>query len=166
MAERTIVVDHKTMSYEGLFSAKELYQIVDKWFFDKGYDKSEKKNFEHVYPTGKQIELELWPWRKITDYARIIMKVHFLMTNVKEVEIEKDSLKRRLNQGKVILTCNAYLETDYEQKWESKAVFIFIRTLFDKFVYGVHMGRFDQQIIDEVNHMFFLVKGYLNTHRV
>jgi hypothetical protein len=166
VAERTIVVDHKTISYEGLFSAKELYRIVDKWFFDKGYDKSEKKNFEHVYPAGKQMELELWPWRKFTDYARVIMKVHFLMTNVKEVEIEKDGLKTKVNQGKVILTINAYIETDYEQKWEYKPMFVFIRTMFDKFVYSVHTGRYDQFAIDEVNHLVSLVKGYLNINRL
>jgi len=165
VAERTIVVDHKTLNYEGLFIARELYEIIDKYYYDHGYDKSEKKNFEHVYPDGKQIEIELWPWKKFTDYMRMIMKLHILMTNVKEVEIEKDGVKTKMNQGKVIVTCNAYLETDYEQKWETKPILIFMRTIFDKFVYSIHEGRWDQQIIDEVNHLFHLIKGYLNVQR-
>jgi len=166
VAERNIVVDHKTLTYEGLFNTKDLYQLVHKWFFDKGFDNSEKKNFEHVYPTGKQIEAEMWPWRKMTDYSRMILKVHFLITNIKEVEIVKDGLKKKLNQGKVIMTVNSYHETDYENKWESKALFIFLRTLFDKFVFSVHTGKYDQQIIDETNHLFHLVKGYLNVNRM
>lgn len=166
MVERQLVVDHKTISYEGLFSVKELYQLVNKWTFDRGYDSSEMKNFEHVYPDGKQIEIELWPWRKFTDYTKMSLKIHFLMTHVKDVEIKKEGVIKKLNKGKVIITCNAYHESDYEDKWESKAIFVFLRTIFDKFVYSVHTGRHDQLIIDEVNHLFHILKGYLNIHRL
>lgn len=166
MVERTLIIDHKTLSYEGLFSVKELYQVVNKWTYDRGYDSREMKNFEHVYPNGKQIEIELWPWRKFTDYTKMFLKIHFLMTNVKEVEIKKGGLKTKMNQGKVIMTINAYHETDYENKWEVKPLFVFLRTLFDKYIFAVHTGKHEQLIIDEVNHLVHVVKGYLNIHRL
>ena len=67
MVERDIVVDRMKIEYEGLFSARELYKLIDNWFFEKGYDKREKKSSESIKPAGKYIEMELEPWKKVTD---------------------------------------------------------------------------------------------------
>ena len=39
MAERVLVVDHLKLNYEGIFNVTELYQIVDTYLRDKGFDK-------------------------------------------------------------------------------------------------------------------------------
>ena len=54
MAETRIVIDKLRIQYEGLFSVAELYQLIDNWLREKGYDKMERKNVEKVTPKGKQ----------------------------------------------------------------------------------------------------------------
>ena len=100
MVERETVIDKLRLTYEGLFVATDLYQMIDNWFRQKAYDKRENKNIEKVTPDGKYIEIELEPWKKITDYARIVIKIRLIMNDVKEIEMEKDGLKVRMNQGK------------------------------------------------------------------
>ena len=46
---------------------------------------------------------------------------------------------------------DGYLTTDYEQRWEQKPSFVFIRALFDKFFYKTYMDRWKTNLIKDVN---------------
>src|SRR3989338_2413720 len=165
MTERKIVIDTLQLNYQGLFNMNELYLIIDKWFREKGYDKYEKKNFEHVYKDGKQIEIEMEPWKKTTDYAKAIIKTNILVTNLKEVVIKKDKFTVKTNQGKILITFMGFLETDYEGRWESKAWVYFLRTMFDQYIYRIHTDKFEGYVAEDVNHLYNTIKAYLNIQK-
>ena len=165
MAEREVVVDKLKLTYEGLFSAKELYNLIDQWFRWKGYDKRENKSIEIVKPEGKFIEMELEPWKKVTDYAKNVIKIRIQMFDVKEVEVEKDHTKVKLNQGKVHFVFDGYLETDYESKWEGKPIFYFLRTIFDKYFYKPFTSGFEKGVKEDLMHLHDQIKAFLNLYR-
>ena len=165
MAERQIIVDHLRLVYEGLFDITQLYTLINEWMREKGYDKKERKNVESITPNGKYLELELEPWKKITDYAKFVLKLRIIMKDIKDVEVERDGSKVKLNQGHITIVFDGYFETDYENRWEQKPTFFFIRTLFDKFVFKPYTERFKGRLIGEVNELHSLVKGFLNLYR-
>jgi len=165
LVEREIVVDKLRLAYEGLFSAKELYNLIDGWFFEKGYDKRENRNTEIVRPEGKYIEIELEPWKKVTDYARNVIKVRIIIEDLKEVVVEKDHHKVKLNHGKLKFVFDAYLDTDYENKWEGKPVFYFLRTIFDKYIYKPFTIGFETGVKDDLNQLHTQIKAFLNLYR-
>ncbi len=165
MVERDIVVDRMKIEYEGLFSARELYKLIDNWFFEKGYDKREKQSSEIIKPTGKYVEMEFEPWKKVTDYAKNVIWIRLIMEDVKEVEIEKDGAKVKLNQGKVHIVFKGFLETDYEHRWEGKPIFYFIRVIFDKYLYKPFTMGFKQGVKEDVVHLHTQIKAFLNLYR-
>jgi len=165
LAERRIVVDNLRLSYEGLFNLNELYLIMDKWFRERGYDKFERKNFEHVYKEGRQIEMEIMPWKKITDYAKIQTKIIMLFTDIKDTVIQVDGKDVRMNSGKCLFTFQGYLETDYEHKWESKAVLLFIRAIWDMWISKINTDKYEAYVADETMHLYQTIKAYLNLNR-
>jgi len=165
MPEREVVVDKLRLTYEGLFSVGELYKMIDEWFRWKGYDKRENKNIEIVKPEGKFIEIELEPWKKVTDYAKNVIKIRIQMNDIKEVEVEKDNTKLKLNQGKVHFVFDGFLETDYEARWEGKPIFYFIRTVFDKYFYKPFTAGFERGVKEDVMHLHGQVKAFLNLYR-
>lgn len=165
MSEKKLVIDQLKLNYQGLFEVNELFKAVDAWFYEKGYDKYEKKNEEQVLPTGREIVLELRPWKKITDYAKNEIRVRMFMHNIKEVEIEKDGTKVKLNQGEIQIIFDGYMETDYENKWENKPLFFFIRTLFDKYIYRGYTSKFEGNLVDDVHDLHTRIKAFLNIYR-
>ncbi|MBS3176925.1 hypothetical protein J4457_06855 [Candidatus Woesearchaeota archaeon] len=165
MSERQIVVEKMHLEYEGLFSVAELYKFINEWLEDKGYDKREKKNIEAVHPEGKSIEIEVEPWKKVTDYAKNVIKLKMAFEEVKEVEIEKEGAKVKLNQGKVHITFDGYLETDYENRWEGKPIFFVIRTMFDKYVYAPFTAGFTEGVKRDIMHLHNNIKAFLNLYR-
>jgi len=165
MAEKKLVVDQVRLNYSGLFSVTDLYQLVDNWLREYAYDKYEKKNEEIVTPAGKDIILELRPWMKITDYAKNEIRIRMFMKDVKEVEVEKDGAKIKLNQGDIQIILDGYTVTDYENRWESKPVFVFLRTVFDKYIFKFYTDRFENVLIEDVNHLHMTMKSFLNLYR-
>ena len=74
MAEKHKLIDKK-FGYEGYFNYRDLYRIMDVWFREKFYDKDEKFNEEYQTPSGKHIHIEFVPWKKVTDYFNMNIKV-------------------------------------------------------------------------------------------
>lgn len=165
MAEIEIVVDKLRLQYDGLFSAKDLYYMLDEWFEEKNYDRREIRHIERVTPEGKYIEYEWLPWKKYTDYAKSEIRIRVVMTDVKEVEIERDGSKVKLNQGNIRIVMDGYLTTDYENRWESKPMLIFLRTIFDKYFYKPFTVGYQQNVKGDVMELYKQVKAFLNLYR-
>lgn len=165
MAEREVVIDKMRLSYEGIFKVTELYKLIDNWLREKGYDKREKRMAESVTPKGKFIEWEIEPWKKITDYAKIVIKLRVIMTDIEEIDIDVDNIKVKMNKGRSDFIFDGYIETDYENRWESKPVFFFLRTLFDKYIFKPYTSGFKNNAIDDVNDLHTRIKAFLNLYR-
>jgi len=165
MAEKRIVFSSKVINYEGLFSAREVYMIVDSLSNQKGYDKVELLNSEQVHAKGKDLVILLEPYKKVTDYAKNLMWIRMIMENVENVDIEKDGKTVKMNKGKVTIIIQGFLHTDYEQRWEQKPWWVFIRTIFDKFIYKIYTDRFDAALSADCMDVHNQLKAYLNLQR-
>ncbi len=165
MAERRLVIDHMTLSYDGLFDLHELYSLVNQWLKDKGFDLREQRNQEQVRPNGKFIEVEMLPWKRITDYARHVIRLNIKVLNMKDVIVEEDGKRVKLNKGTIRVVMDGYLDTDYEDRWESKPFYFFIRTLFDKFVYRTYSTQYEELLVENCLQLHSTMKAFLNLYQ-
>ena len=165
MPEKKLVIDQLKLTYEGLFDLNGLYRLLDSWFYEKQYDRYEHRNYEQVLPTGKDIEIELLPWKKTTLYFKNIIRMRLKFNNVKDAEIEKEGVKITINQGTVKIIIDGYLETDYEGWWEDKPMFYFIRTLFDKYIYKSQFKSYEGWLIHDIKDLNSRIQKFLNLYR-
>lgn len=162
MGEKRPIIDKERITYEGLFSLKEVMGVIKSWISDKGYFPLEKKHTESIKTEGKHVEIELAPFKKVTDYAKNAVIIKILCTDLKEVTVEIDGKKKKLNQGKLQIILDAFLETDYEGRWEQKAIFYVLRTIFEKYVYTPFLSGFETNLRADVDVLRTNIKGYLN----
>lgn len=166
MAERDVVVDKIRLTYEGIFKVTDLYRLIDNFFRDRGYDKRERRNIENVKADGKYIELELEPWKKITDYAQNVIQLRIIMSNVTDAHVKKDGVDVKLNKGKIQIVLSAYIETDYEGRWEGKPLLYFLRTVFNKFIFKPYTEGYEKNVLADLNELYSMIKNYLNTYKM
>ena len=164
MAEK-VKVNSKTVEYEGLFNVRELYKILDDWQKKNNYDKNEMESVEYVKPEGKHIEIHAEPYRKESDYVKFVMAIDIVMTNVKDVVVEIDGEKNNMNEGKVTIDFEAWLETDYEEHWQMKPGTYFLRILVDKYIYKLYTSRFSKRLAEELDEISNQVKSFLNLYK-
>jgi hypothetical protein len=165
LAEKKIVYQDKFVAFEGLFDLKGLFRVICKWFDERGYDMFENKNYEEVYEEGKKIIFELIPYKKVSDYYKLEIRVFVVFENLKEVELEIKGVKQKLLKGRANFTFDAILVTDYENRWESRPAYYFYRTLIDKFVYKSYTDKYEAELVKDAKEVQEEIKSYLNMFR-
>ncbi len=165
MAERMTIIDGEKIVYKGLFDFKELYNVIDAFLWQKGFDKRVRKNEEQVSQDGKYISVILQPWKRITEYIKHEIKMVITVHHAKDEIREIDGIKRKLTNGVVEITFFAYLVTDYEGRWEQRAEYFFLRTIFDKFVYKMQNSSMSGLLKTDVKLLKGEVEAFLNLHR-
>ena len=165
MTERTLVVDQLKFNYQGLFSASELYKLIDGWFYEKGWDKNEFMNEELVTPAGRTMRIVLEPWKTITDYFKLIIQVKINIHDLKDVEIEKDNKKIKINQGEIHIIFNGYVLSDRQGMWSSKPIWWFLNIIFNKYFFKDNFGRAERWVLSDVDDLYQKVKSFLNVYK-
>ena len=162
MSERNIVVDKERLDFQGVFDMKDLFKVMQQWATDKGYWLIEKKHGETTKPEGKLIDMDFEPFKKYTDYSKSIIKIRAQFQDVKDIVVERDGRKVKLQEGKVVMIFDGILETDYEGRWEGKPGFFVLRTIFEKYVYTPFISGFERGVKEDVMALKNNVKAFLN----
>lgn len=145
---------------------KGLFKLINRWFKDRHFQKKEDKCHEQNLPEGKFIEYEISQWKKISEeYIRNIYKIRILFQNLKKVEVAKGKKKLKLDQGRALIYFDGFLEHDVEHRWDEKPLFVFFRTLYDKFIYGAYTERFEHRITHDIHNLYNEIEKFLNTSR-
>ena len=165
MPERTLIIDHLKFSYDGLFSAAELYNLIASWFYEKGWDWYEKLNEEQITPEGKQIRIILEPWKSATDYHKIKIKIKLIMLDIKDVEVDHKNEKLRLDHGQVRMTFDGYILSDRNGKWENNPFFWFMSIIAEKYFFRHHFAKMERWIESDVEDLHNKIKSYLNVFK-
>lgn len=165
MSEKKLVVDQVKFTYEGLFDLNGFYRLLDSFFYEKNWDRMEKMNQELVTPTGKHIRIEYWPFKNVTDYYRNHIKIRMNFIDVVKVEVEKDGAKVKLDQGKVSIIFDCYVESDRYNKWENRPFFWFLRTMLDRYVFKDHYNKVQSWLFSDFEELHTRVKSFFNVYR-
>src|SRR3989344_4767217 len=154
----------KGFKFEGLFRYSEFFRVMDVWLRDKFFDKFEKRNEEFVKPDWtKQIEIEFTPWKRYTDYYKTIFKIEIVVSNLKDVEVEQNGKKVKLQKGKIEFKLTGYLIVDYENRW-NKALWYFIRDIYDKFINRAITKKYYDLLITDCDDLYNTLTAYVNMH--
>jgi len=165
MVQRYIIVDQTRLNYEGLFDMRQLFGLINSWNFEKGYDRREKRNEQGNYPDGRTYIIEMFPWKKISDYFRNVVRIRIFADHVKDVEIEKNGNKLRLQHGRVQIIMSAFLETDWQERWEKKAILFFIRAIVERYLMKEWFKKHEANIIADFNDIHTKIKNFLNIYK-
>jgi len=165
MTEKKTLIDGREILYSGLLNLRELLLMIYQWLLDHGYEKEIRKSYEEIYETGKQVVVELTPFKKASEYAKYRMRIYMVYRNLKEVEIKKADVTTKLMRGDGHIVFDTYLETDYENTWETKPLYYFLRMIFDKYVYKVQTKQFEKDAVRDTLELEDHIKAFLNMHR-
>lgn len=162
MAYVRIIVDHLRLDYSGLFDPKGLFRAIASFMNERRVQKHENKNFEQDLEDGKAIEWETTYWKKVTDYNRDIYKIRILINKMTKVEAQEGSKRAQIATGNVTITIDAYIEHDYENRWEETPILFFFRTVFDKFIYHGYTEMFEQRLTHHAHQLYHTLEKFFN----
>src|SRR3989344_6419887 len=101
MAEKDTIFSSSVKS-TGIFPFRDFYNFCYDWLTEEiGLDVSEEKYKEKLSGNEKEIEIVWVGTKKVTDYFKFEVKVDFIIKHMVDVELVKDSVKRKSNKGEI-----------------------------------------------------------------
>ncbi len=164
MTEQRKIGEH-TVKYEGVFNVNEIFQVLKEWIKEYDYKPSEQLHSEKVDENGKQILYKMNPWKKINDYVQFDLYVKFVFTDIKDVYVDIDGKKRKMNRGSVLFYDYVALTSDYESSRESTPLLVFFRSLYDRIIAANQMSKWASTELREANELKKRMEAYFNLDR-
>ncbi|MBT6774572.1 hypothetical protein HOA91_04325 [Candidatus Woesearchaeota archaeon] len=164
--EKFLRINNRQLSYKGIFRADDIFSTVNRALEEKDYTKREKKSEETVTETGKRIYVELRPYRVITNYLTLMIKIKITLDNVTESPVEHKSEKRIYQQGDVLIAFDGWVLSNYHNRWGMKPWFYFLKGLMNKFVYKNPLeAETGGKLAQDTAYIYAKIKGLLNSYQ-
>jgi len=162
MAEYHTVSLGKTVSYTGYFDFAKLWRVIRDYMESRGFFYTERQHNEIVKEHGKEIYIEVDVDRELSDYVKGRVRIECRVHDLVDVEVDVDGKKKVLNDGKVTITFESYVLTDWEGRFDGMGYLFFIRTMLEKFVYERQINKFKHIVQEDQDALIKEIRAYLN----
>ena len=153
------------INYTGVIDATGLYKLLKKWLGERDYNHVEKLNEEHVYEDGRQIIIELRPYKELSEYAKVEIRIEMIFKKLQDITLTKDKIKHKTKKGEMQITFSTFIITDLEGSWTAKPLYFFLRLLLEKYIYRSYVGKYEDVVIQDKNNLMRELRSYLNMER-
>lgn len=139
--DRDILASKIEIENEETFHLKNLYKLIWEWLGDEGFvaidgppdDKIEALYLDRTFADGSK-EHRIW-WRgfqvpRNNSYYRYFLKIDWVVLNMKKIEIMHKGQKFSTNKADVVLFIEAWLQLDYQNKWQKNPILKIFDTWF------------------------------------
>jgi hypothetical protein len=161
MAEKKEVYKQK-VKQTGYWNYRELYNFCFNWLKDEGYNLKEKEYFEKISGAGKEIILTWEASKNITDYFKQVIEIKWHILGMIDTEVEQDGKKVSTNKGEVGITIKADLVRDYENRWEDRPYYKFLRGVYEKYIIRTTVDEYEDDLEDKAKEYLKEIKAFLN----
>ncbi|MBN2423283.1 hypothetical protein JXB41_08730 [Candidatus Woesearchaeota archaeon] len=133
--EQQHVIAGQQINYSGIFNYAELFKLIDRFFKKNSFEKLVLEDKEDITKKGKSIHIRLRPFKEFKGKsARLEVQLWITIDNMVDIVKKIDNKKIKLSKGNVNIVIDAFVLYNQRGKWECRAEYVFIRTIFDKFL--------------------------------
>lgn len=165
MTEQKTLIDRKPIVYEGIFRMDELWAVFQRWIKSRNMMIVELRNEEKVTAHGKDLFIELAPYRKISDYLRKIIELEIYVRHLEDKVVKVDGRKQKYQHGEVDIRVTAIMESDWRSRWEGTGFYFLVRTMMDKFIRYDVIREAENETVRDCLDLQEEIKAYLNMTR-
>ena len=118
--------------WQGIFDMNVVYRRTKYWLDFNGYgDNFEEKEYsETIKNDSKELRITWYSEKTETGYFAYIIEIKFLILALKNIEIQKEDRKIKVNDGYFETRTMGYVLTNYQDKFKSK----FLQDIYEKFI--------------------------------
>ncbi len=160
MAEKDTIFKGKVQK-KGIFDFKEFYKFTYDWLCGEDYKVIEKKYSEEITGDSKKIEIKWEAKKKISDYFRFMIKADWKVINLKDIEVQREGRKIKMNSGEPEIKVTGILVKDYEHRWEDQPFWKFLRGIYDRYIIKSRIEEYQDKIKEETEEFIAQCKSFL-----
>lgn len=123
------------IKHTGIFDMDAVYNYIHGWFARRNY-LSHEDLYKHKpgFVKGNEVEIELSGFKRITGYLKHWIEIKFHLWDAEEIEVVQEGKKKKLTQAAIRIVFNAWLEMDWENRWEQNKFLEMLRDFYHKYI--------------------------------
>ena len=165
--EKNLIINSRTLAYKGIFREDELFSAINRVLEERGYEKREKKTEEVVTEGGRRTYVELRPFKELSNYIVLQIKMKITLDNVTGKIEEFEGQKKKFQQGDVTIVFDSWELTDYQTRWGMKPFVYFIKGFINKYVYAFPIEAGSKGVLaGDTAFMYGTIKKLLNSYKL
>lgn len=123
------------ISYKGVFDYDHLQLFIKQYFISRKYTFQEKSNkYKKGNPYGKEMEAKTTAERQFNEYFKWHINTYAHYFDLREVEVIKDGVKKKMTKGKFFIEIDGKLETDYQGHFDKSSFTFGIKRFIDNMI--------------------------------
>ncbi|MEK6904194.1 MAG: hypothetical protein AABW87_01225 [Nanoarchaeota archaeon] len=164
MAVKDIIYEALKVKTVTVLDFEDFYKKLWRWFNYNNYGLTETEYRDiDVAGGGKQLEIRWEASKEVDSYASYVITADFLILNMKDVEIERNGIKTKLNKATYELRLTAYVEKDPGNKF-SGPFMSRVRHIYDKYIIRTRMEDYREKLREEADAFIGEVKSFFGLH--
>ena len=85
--------------------------------------------------------------------------------DIVKIDTLHNGKKTKVDNGRIIIVIDGFMEYDYESKWDNKPFLLFLRTIYDYFIFKTYTEGFEQRLVHDINHLHDNIEKFFNLYR-
>ena len=156
------------MKWKGVFDFDKLYKVIKRWMDFEGYGDemdgfNEKKYKERIQAGGAKMYEIVWEGKKeVSSYFTFVMEITFLLLGVKEIEVEMDGKRVKMNKGEVEMRFNTYVISNANENFKDDSWFI---RIYENWVIRDRLEQYKINLYKKFMKLQDVIKEELNLYR-
>ena len=164
--ERNLVINHRELKHQGIFHLEEVFHTLNKALETRGYTLREKKTEESVVLTGKMSLVELRPFKEKSSYLTLLFKIKIQAEEIRDLQVKVGMGKQLFQQGNLTLVLDAWILSDYAQRWGMNPLVYFLKGVINKYIYTWPMeAGFVNELHDDAGYLIYQFRQLLKTYQ-
>lgn len=160
-----IAVTKARVKYTGIFDLGDFYRLIYDLMRSLNYDVEEKKYSHKVKPEGDGVDIEWECFKKVDDYTQFKIFLRAGISGVQKVQVQIEGTQATRNRGECEVELKCYLQTDYENRWETNPLLKFLKGIYDVYIYKSTLNLWKERIASENHTIENEVKAFFNMQR-
>ena len=161
MGEKETIIKEMIL-YAGLCDFRGCYSFMHDWFKDEGYGVTEDSYTEKVKGDVKEIVVKWTIKKTVSDYYKAEIIVKISVQGMKDVEVEVDGTRKKMNQvDEIKIELKGILEVDHQNKWGKRSTSRFMKDLYHKYIVPERTDEMKGKIKDTIQDFKEEVKAFL-----
>ena len=160
-----ITIGKAKARFVGLFDFGDYYRILYDVIRSLGYDVEEQKYKQKSKGDIDEVEIEWQCYKKVDDYSMFRIFAKTLIIGLKKVTVNVDGAQSTKNEGDCELELRCFIQTDYENKWETNPMMKFLKGVYDLYIYRATFNSWKGKVSTEMKTIENEMKAFFQMQR-
>ena len=87
--------------------------------------------------------------------------MNWIILGMKSIEVQKEGKKVKMDTGTIEIKFKAILQKDYEGRWENRAIWKFLRGVYEKYIIRSRIDDYEIRLFQQIEEYLSQAKAFL-----